>query len=127
MILLRIFRARQLDATILGAPGRPSLAATAVQLNDRLDRYGRILTTRAPGGWARDLAMNRQRLDLIRTGDTATYTRLIRGRHAEATAILTQEYDLGDVTLGGTAASANDRSRSAAGDVTTQAFPGQPR
>ena len=118
---------RRLHATILGAPGRPSLAATAVQLNDRLDRYGRILTTRDPGGWARDLAMNRQRLDLIRTGDTATYTRLIRGRHAEATAILTQEYDLGDVTLGGTAASANDRSRSAAGDATTQALPGQPR
>lgn len=118
---------RRLHATILGATGRPSLPETAVQLNDRLDRYGRILTTRDPGGWARDLAMNRQRLELIRTGDTATYTRLIRGRHAEATAILTQEYDLGDVTLGGTAASTNDRSRSAAGDATTQALPGQPR
>jgi DNA-binding GntR family transcriptional regulator len=118
---------RRLHATILGALGRPSVPETAVQLNDRLDRYGRILTTRDPGGWARDLAMNRQRLELIRTGDTATYTRLIRGRHAEATAMLTQEYDLGDVKRGGTAASASNRSRPAAGDATTPASPAQSR
>jgi DNA-binding GntR family transcriptional regulator len=79
---------RRLHATILGAPGYPSLPEMAVQLNDRLDRYGRILTTRDPDHWARDLEMNRLRLELIRKRDTATYARLITGRHAEATAFL---------------------------------------
>jgi DNA-binding GntR family transcriptional regulator len=79
---------RRLHATILGAPGYPSLPEMAVQLNDRLDRYGRILTTRDPAHWAHDLDMNRLRLALIRQRDTATYARLIRGRHAEATAFL---------------------------------------
>jgi DNA-binding GntR family transcriptional regulator len=82
---------RRLHATILGAPGYPSLPEMAVQLNDRLDRYGRILTTRDPAHWARDLEMNRLRLDLIRKRDTATYAQLIRGRHAEATLFLRGE------------------------------------
>ncbi len=82
---------RRLHATILGAPGYPSLPELAVQLNDRLDRYGRILTTRDPAHWARDLEMNRLRLDLIRKRDTATYARLITGRHAEATTFLQDE------------------------------------
>jgi len=82
---------RRLHATILGAPGRPSLPEMAVQLNDRLDRYGRILTTRDPAHWARDLDMNRARLDLIRKRDTVTYARLIRERHGEATAFLQGE------------------------------------
>jgi DNA-binding GntR family transcriptional regulator len=116
---------RRLHATILGAPGRPSLPEAAVQLNDRLDRYGRILTTRDPDGWARDLAMNRQRLDLIRKGDTATYARLIRGRHAESTAMLTQELERDDARNGGRAVSANPRSRSTASDATTQASSSQ--
>jgi DNA-binding GntR family transcriptional regulator len=97
---------RRLHATILGVPGHPSLPETAVQLNDRLDRYGRILTTRDPGSWARDLDMNRQRLELIRQRDTATYARLIRGRHAEATQILTEVVGInsssdGDADQGG--------------------------
>jgi DNA-binding GntR family transcriptional regulator len=79
---------RRLHATILGAPGYPSLPEMAVQLNDRLDRYGRILTTRDPAHWARDLEMNRLRLALIRQRDTVTYARLIRARHSEATAFL---------------------------------------
>jgi DNA-binding GntR family transcriptional regulator len=79
---------RRLHDTILGAPGFPSLPEAADRLNDRLDRYGRILNTRDPDRWARDLAMNRKRLALIRVGDTKAYARLIRGRHAESAAIL---------------------------------------
>jgi DNA-binding GntR family transcriptional regulator len=82
---------RRLHATILGAPGHPSLPEMAVHLNDRLDRYGRILTTRDPAHWVRDLEMNRLRLELIRAGDTATYARLIRERHGEATTFLQEE------------------------------------
>ena len=81
---------RRLHATILGAPGYPSLAETAVQLNDRMDRYGRILTTRDPAHWARDLAMNRSRLSLIRQGDAKMYARMIRERHAESTEFLAE-------------------------------------
>jgi DNA-binding GntR family transcriptional regulator len=79
---------RQLHHTILGAPGHPSLPETAVQLNDRLDRYGRLLVTRDPVRWAGDLDMNRRRLDLIRQRDTRTYAQLIQGRHADATPII---------------------------------------
>ncbi|MCC6178151.1 MAG: GntR family transcriptional regulator [Chloroflexi bacterium] len=81
---------RRLHATILGAPGHPSLPEAAVRLNDRLDRYGWILTTRDPSRWAEDLAMNRRRLELIRAGDTATYAHMIRSRHAEASALVAQ-------------------------------------
>lgn len=84
---------RRLHATILGAPGYPSLPEAAVQLNDRLDRYGRMLNALDLGRWARDLAMNRRRVELIRKGDTATYARMIRGRHAEATSILAASVD----------------------------------
>ena len=87
---------RRLHATILGAPGHPSLPAAAVRLNDRLDRYGRILTTRDPDGWAADLEMNRRRLALIRRGDTATYARMIRAHHAEAGPILAAVAGLSD-------------------------------
>jgi hypothetical protein len=50
--------------------------------------------------------MNRQRLELIRQRDTATYARLIRGRHAEATQILTEVVGInsssdGDADQGG--------------------------
>lgn len=79
---------RQLHATILGAPGFPSLPEAAVQLNDRLDRYGRLLVTRDPERWAGDLEMNRRRLELLRRGDTATYAQMIRARHAEAVPIV---------------------------------------
>jgi DNA-binding GntR family transcriptional regulator len=75
---------RRLHATILGAPGYPSLPEAAVQLNDRFDRYGRLL------------AMNRKRLALIRKGDTTAYARLIRGRHAEATAVIAADHALGE-------------------------------
>jgi DNA-binding GntR family transcriptional regulator len=76
---------RRLHAIILGAPGHPSLPEAAVQLNDRLDRYGRLLVTGDPKGWAADLEMNRRRLELIRQRDTAAYAQMIRGRHADAT------------------------------------------
>jgi DNA-binding GntR family transcriptional regulator len=79
---------RQLHHTILGAPGHPSLPEAAVQLNDRLDRYGRLLVTRDPVRWAGDLDMNRRRLDLIRQRDSKTYAQLIQGRHADATPII---------------------------------------
>jgi DNA-binding GntR family transcriptional regulator len=79
---------RQLHHTILGSPGHPSLPEAAVQLNDRLDRYGRLLVTRDPVRWAGDLDMNRRRLDLIRRRDAQTYAGLIQGRHADATPII---------------------------------------
>jgi DNA-binding GntR family transcriptional regulator len=79
---------RQLHAIILGAPGYPSLPEAAVQLNDRLDRYGRLLMTRDLVRWATDLEMNQRRIELIRQGDAKTYARMIRGRHAGATRIL---------------------------------------
>ena len=79
---------RQLHAIILGAPGYPSLKETALQLNDRLDRYGRLLVTRDQARWADDLEMNRRRIELIRQRDTKTYARMIKGRHAEGTRIV---------------------------------------
>jgi DNA-binding GntR family transcriptional regulator len=79
---------RQLHYVILGAPGFPSLPETAVQLNDRLDRYGRLLVTRDLARWADDLEMNRRRLELIRLRDARSYARMIHGRHANGTAIV---------------------------------------
>jgi DNA-binding GntR family transcriptional regulator len=76
---------RQLHAIILGAPGYAMLKETAMQLNDRLDRYGRLLVTRDQARWADDLEMNRRRIELIRQGDARTYARLIKGRHADGT------------------------------------------
>jgi DNA-binding GntR family transcriptional regulator len=84
---------RQLHYTILGSPGHPSLPETAVQLNDRLDRYGRLLTTRDLVRWADDLEMNHRRLELIRQRDTKTYARMIQGRHADATPIIARLAD----------------------------------
>jgi DNA-binding GntR family transcriptional regulator len=81
---------RRLHAIILGVPGHPSLPEAAVQLNDRLDRYGRMLVTRDPAHWAGDLEMNRRRLELIRERDTASYAAMIRGRHANATPLIEQ-------------------------------------
>lgn len=79
---------RDLHAVILSAPGRPSLPAAAVSLNDLLDRYGRLLVTRDPQRWAGDLAMNRKRLDLIRQRDADTYAAMIRSRHDEGVVVL---------------------------------------
>jgi DNA-binding GntR family transcriptional regulator len=79
---------RQFHGIILGAPGRPSLPEAALHLNDRLDRYGRLLVTRDPLRWAGDLEMNRRRLELIRAGDRETYAHMIRSRHAEAIPII---------------------------------------
>lgn len=79
---------RQLHSVILGAPGYPSLPEAAVQLNDRLDRYGRLTVTRDLVRWAEDLDMNRRRLELIRQRDVATYARMIRNRHANATSLI---------------------------------------
>jgi len=84
---------RQLHAIILGSPGYPSLPETAVQLNDRLDRYGRLLMTRDLVRWAADLEMNQRRIELIRQGDAKTYARMIQGRHAGATRILARLTD----------------------------------
>jgi DNA-binding GntR family transcriptional regulator len=84
---------RQLHYTILGSPGYPSLPEAAVQLNDRLDRYGRLLVTRDLVRWAADLEMNRRRLELIRQRDTRTYARMIQGRHADATPIIARLAD----------------------------------
>jgi len=76
---------RQLHAIILGAPGYASLKETALHLNDRLDRYGRLLVTRDQARWADDLEMNRRRIELIRQRDAKTYARMIKGRHADGT------------------------------------------
>lgn len=76
---------RHLHAIILGAPGYASLKETALQLNDRLDRYGRLLVTRDQARWADDLEMNRRRIELIRQRDAKTYARMVKGRHAEGT------------------------------------------
>jgi DNA-binding GntR family transcriptional regulator len=79
---------RQLHAIILGAPGSALLKETALQLNDRLDRYGRMLVTRDQARWADDLEMNRRRIELIRQRDVKTYARMIKGRHAEGTRLV---------------------------------------
>jgi DNA-binding GntR family transcriptional regulator len=79
---------RQLHHIILGAPGHPSLPEAAVQLNDRLDRYGRLLVTRDLARWGADLEMNQRRIELIRKRDTRTYARMIRSRHAGGTPII---------------------------------------
>jgi DNA-binding GntR family transcriptional regulator len=79
---------RQLHAIILGAPGYTALKETAMQLNDRLDRYGRLLVTRDQARWADDLEMNRRRIELIRQRDARTYARMIKGRHADGTRII---------------------------------------
>jgi DNA-binding GntR family transcriptional regulator len=79
---------RQLHAIILGAPGYAMLQETALQLNDRLDRYGRLLVTRDQARWADDLEMNRRRIELIRQRDAATYSRMIKGRHAHGTRVM---------------------------------------
>jgi DNA-binding GntR family transcriptional regulator len=79
---------RAFHEVILSAPGRPSLPAAAVRLNDRLDRYGRLLVTRDPERWASDLQMNRRRLELIRERDAETYAAMIRNRHDEGSAVL---------------------------------------
>jgi len=76
---------RQLHAIILGAPGYATLKETALHLNDRLDRYGRLLVTRDQARWADDLEMNRRRIELIRQRDVKSYTRMIKGRHADST------------------------------------------
>ena len=76
---------RQLHAIILGAPGYATLKETALHLNDRLDRYGRLLVTRDQARWADDLEMNRRRVELIRQRDVKSYTRMIKGRHADST------------------------------------------
>ena len=76
---------RQLHAIILGAPGSATLKETALHLNDRLDRYGRLLVTRDQARWADDLEMNRRRIELIRQRDAKSYIRMIKGRHADST------------------------------------------
>ncbi len=86
---LRYRRAqRRLHAIILGVPGFPSLVETAVQLNDRLDRYGRMLATHDRTHWAGDLEMNRRRLELIRRRDAEAYAEMIRRRHRNATSLI---------------------------------------
>lgn len=79
---------RQLHAIILGVPGYALLKETALQLNDRLDRYGRLLVTRDQARWADDLEMNRRRVELIRQRDAKTYARMVKGRHAEGTRVV---------------------------------------
>lgn len=79
---------RAFHGIILGAPGHPSLPVAALQLNDRLDRYSRLLITRDPDRWISDLEMNRRRLALIHTGDVETYAAMIRTRHAAAVPII---------------------------------------
>ncbi len=79
---------RKLHHTILGAPGHPSLPEAAVQLNDRLDRYGRLLVTRDLARWGTDLEMNQRRIELIRQKDAKTYARMIQNRHAGGSAII---------------------------------------
>jgi DNA-binding GntR family transcriptional regulator len=79
---------RQFHAIILGAPGHPSLRETALQLNDRLDRYGRLLVTRDQARWADDLEINRRRIELIRQRDARSYTRMIKNRHADSARLI---------------------------------------
>lgn len=75
---------RALHHRILSAPGRPSLPELAVHLNDRLDRYGRILLDGRPERWANDLDFNRRRLELIRRGEADELVQMVRERHEEA-------------------------------------------
>ena len=79
---------RQLHHCILSAPGRPTLPELAVQLHDRLDRYGRLLLDGRPELWASDLRFNRRRVELIRQADAAGIVRMVRERHGEAVTLL---------------------------------------
>ena len=74
---------RALHHRILSAPGRPTLPELAAHLNDRLDRYGRILLDGRPERWANDLDFNRRRLDFIRWGDPDGLVQMVKERHAE--------------------------------------------
>ena len=77
---------RSLDEALSGVNEmNASLKETALHLNDRLDRYGRLLVTRDQARWADDLEMNRRRIELIRQRDAKTYARMIKGRHADGT------------------------------------------
>jgi DNA-binding GntR family transcriptional regulator len=104
---------RQLHATILGAPGYTMLKETAMQLNDRLDRYGRLLVTRDQARWGDDLEMNRRRVELIRQGDAKTYARMIKGRHASGTRIIARL--TGQTDDNGEAVPARSKGRSSGG------------
>lgn len=79
---------RQLHGVIVGAPGYRSLLETTLQLNDRLDRYGRLIVTQDLARWAEDLEMNRRRIELIRQRDTGAYARMIKTRHTESTPVI---------------------------------------
>jgi len=79
---------RALHHRILSAPGRPTLPALAVHLNDRLDRYGRLLLDGRPERWANDLAFNRRRVELIRQGDAESLVRMVKSRHEEALTLM---------------------------------------
>ena len=91
---------RALHHRILSAPRRPTLPELAVHLNDRLDRYGRLLLDGRPERWANDLEFNRRRVELIRLGDAASLVRMVKARHEEALqlmpALLGEQGDLMD-------------------------------
>ncbi|MFN8526645.1 MAG: GntR family transcriptional regulator [Chloroflexota bacterium] len=73
---------RALHYLLLAAPGRPTVAELAVQLNDRLDRYGRLLLAGRPERMAGDLEFNRARVSLIREGNARGLIALVSERHA---------------------------------------------
>jgi DNA-binding GntR family transcriptional regulator len=79
---------RRLHRVLLSAAGYPTLVTMAVELNDRLDRYGQLLLANNRERWAGDLEFNRLRLELIRQRDAEAAIKLVRERHASGIAAL---------------------------------------
>jgi DNA-binding GntR family transcriptional regulator len=73
---------RRLHRALLDAAGHGTLVNMAIELNDRLDRYGQLLLADERERWAGDLEFNRLRLEYIRQRDAAAAITLVRERHA---------------------------------------------
>jgi DNA-binding GntR family transcriptional regulator len=73
---------RRLHRVLLEAAGYATLVNMAIELNDRLDRYGQLLLADERERWAGDLEFNRLRLEYIRRRDGDAAVALVRERHA---------------------------------------------
>lgn len=72
---------RLLHRVLLRVPGSPTVTELALNLNDRMDRYGHVLVANRPDWWAAELEISRERLERIRRGDVEGLIALIRDWH----------------------------------------------
>lgn len=84
---------RRLHRVLLSAAGYATLVTMAVELNDRLDRYGQLLLAHNRERWAGDLEFNRLRLELVGRRDADAAIKLVRDRHASGIAALRSHLD----------------------------------